>query len=827
MNHSDLHHRASALFVQLRQLPQEQRAGALVQAAGDDAVLREEVESLLAYDVPDAFRDGAPSLVPRELPTQIGPYRIVSLIGHGGSGQVFLAEQLEPIRRRVAVKIVPQAAVSSEIAARFEVERRALECADHPNIARVLDAGRTSDGVPYLVMDYVEGATITEYCQQHRLDVIERIGLMLEVADAVQHVHQLGVVHRDLKPANILVTEVDGRPTPRVIDFGIAKPMTNSFAGDSPPTSGLPLGTPAYMAPEQTGLQPVDTRADIYALGAVLYELIAGQPPIDTAGDPLDVLRRIREQVPPPASRVRARMPHKPDLPRRVPASMLADLDCILGKSLERSPDRRYPSASAWADDLRRLLRYEPIEARRPTFGYRVARFAQRNRALVASAIVIVLAIALGMAGLTAGLIEANRQRQQAMVQTKAQLEINRFLTDDLLAAASPEEMGSNVSALDLLHRASRRIEHRFQNQPLIAASVHHTLGTVYAQLSAFDESERHLSKAIELRQAFGGEDSPDAVRSELALAALLVHRQRYEEGERALTMLMDRARSILGPDDPALYTALDMLGVARETLGKLDEALPPLQEALEGRLRLLGPEHHETLKSMGNLASLYDSRGEVNASMAMMHEALAIAEALPEPPRMVLLTLNNNIGATYQDLSEDAKAQPYLQKALELAEHLLGPSHPATLTIKGNVAGLEADLGDPERAAAMYAQIIELRTAQFGANTYDTLTLRHGYWSSIWKTGRFDEAAAGFASMLPDAVNSLGKHHWLTAQTRHSLAKALFDAGQIAEALQHALQAEADFRTIFGPDHSRTRNVNNLIDAIHAKLRKPQDDEE
>ena len=818
------HQRVSELFLAMRALPADARDRALDEASGGDDWLRAEVLELLEHD-------DAETLSLAQQPEAIGPYRIVSRIGHGGSGQVFLAEQDAPIRRRVAIKIVPQAAVSPELAARFEVERRALERTDHPNIARVLDAGRTADGLPYLVMDYVQGRPITEDCDSRGLDLAQRIELLLDVTDAVKHMHQRGVIHRDLKPANILVTEVDGRPTPRVLDFGIAKPVAGFspevFAGEldgaSPPTIGLPLGTPSYMAPEQTGLGSVDTRADVYALGAVLYEMVAGRPPIDHRGDPVEVLTRIREQRPVPASRVR-RDRATPASKDGFGASQLADLDCIIARALEKSPDRRYGSASEFGDDLRRLLRCEPIAARRPTLRYRAARFAQRNKAVVASVAGIVLALALGISGLLVGLLEARRQRADAVDQNEAQREIIRFLTDDLLAAASPDEQGADVTAIELLNRASARIAQRFTDRPLVAAAIHHTLGTAYAELGSFDDADRHIEQAISLRRAAAGVDAPDTVRSEIAAASMLVRRQQLDDAEQSLIAAIRRARLFLGPDDLSLYAAMNDLGVVFLTVNREQDAVEVLREALQGRVRLLGPTHRDVLITTGNLAYAYDGMGQTAKALEMMQEGLRIAESLPDSPRMTILGFNNNIGATYQDLGEDEKAAPYLRKAAAIAEETLGPTHPATLSIQGNLAGLESDLGDPLKAAEIYKHVVEQRTKLLGADSADTLTARYGYWNAIWKAKRYDEAAAGFAELLPVVAAAMGDAHWLAGQSEASLARALADAGRLEEALAHADHAAATLLTALGSEHSRTTTTKKFADDLRARIDESRD---
>jgi serine/threonine protein kinase len=819
MTTPDLHARATALFLKLRDLPAPERESRL--AAEADALVRAEVASLLAHDTHDdptsTFGPGPGPSAP-DLPAHIGPYSVVRRIGQGGSGYVLLAEQRRPIHRRVAIKIVPYAAISPDVAARFEFERRALERTDHPNIARILDAGTTESGLPYLVIEYVEGPPLTEYCRRNGLPLRDRIALMLDIADGVQHAHQRGVIHRDLKPGNILIAESGGRAMPRILDFGIAKPTLGPLDEHSPPTIGLPLGTPAYMAPEQTGGQPVDTRADVYALGAILYELAAGRPPIDPGGDAVAALNQIREIVPPPPSRVRAAHPEmfKDDAPAR---SLLDDLDCIAAKALEKSPARRYATVSALADDLRRLLAREPISARPPTLAYRAARFAQRNRALAAAIGIAALAILVSLSGLSWGLLQATRERREADNQSEAQREINRFLTDDLLGAASPDQQGQNTTALELLNRAGLRVDDRFPNRPLIAAAIHHSLGVAYTQLGAYDQAQTHLDRAIALRREHAGPNAPDTVRSEIAAASLLGQRQNVAEAEPALRRAIQRGRDVLGTDDPALYAAMSDLGSIYETMDRGSDAVALLKEALAGRIRLLGPHDPQVLTTTNNLAQAYDRTGQTDRSLDLMLEALRIADSLPDQPRLTILGLCNNIGATYQDLNRDKDAAPYLRRAADLATDFLGADNPDTLTIQANLAGLEAKLGDPMKAASIYDAIATARTKTLGPTAFDTLTARYGYFDALRIAGRYDEAAAGLSPLIGDIGRALSEQHWLAAQTRATLARTLFDSGKAQEALPYAQAAADQFLKLYGPDHGRTRNTTELLNSIKARL--------
>jgi len=824
MSNPDLHARASELFLELRNLGPEQRTALLRSKTEDDPRLRREVETLFEHDsraTEGVAGEGRAPTQPKP-PGSIGPYRIVERIGQGGSGQVFLAEQDEPVRRRVAIKVVPAAALSPDLAARFEVERRALESTKHPNIARILDAGRTREGLPYLVMDLVEGLPITRYCDAHALSLADRIRLVLPVADALQHAHQRGVVHRDVKPANILVAERDsGRPRgrlpqPTVLDFGIAKPVAGEFALDSPVTSGLPLGTPAYMAPEQTQGSTVDVRADVYGLGAVAYELASGEPPIRDTGnapDALDLLHRIREEVPDLLSRRLS--PHLASAPR----ALLADLDAILGCALEKDPDRRYPTMDAFAADLRRMLAREPIDARPPTLAYRAACFARRNRILVAAGALVAVALVMGAAGLATGLGEARRQRALAEREELTQREINRFLTEDLLLAATPDQQGADVKAIDLLRRAGERLESRFPDRPMVAAGIHQTLADAFAELGDYDAAEHHIAAALELRVTHAGAESPEALHSEIVAADLLLRREDYRAGKQTLVPLIARARLILGADDPALYTALNDLGVCLESLGELGEARAALREALAGRRRLLEPHAREIVTSMGNLALVLDRQGDLDGSLAMMEQALALTESAPEVSRYTLLVLCNNIGATYQDYGRDAEAVPYLRRATVLTNEVLGPDHPAAVSIRLNLAGLEAEFGEPLEAAKLYDEVVRYRTELLGPSAEGTIAARHGYWDSILAAGEHERVAAGLDQLLADAEQSLGPNHWLTAQTMTTLAVTWQRLGQLEAALDLAKEAERRMQVAFGAEHARTETVTRLVVSLRTQL--------
>jgi non-specific serine/threonine protein kinase/serine/threonine-protein kinase len=450
-----------------------------------------------------------------------GRYQILQRIGEGGAGLVFMAEQRQPVQRTVAVKVIKPGMDSSQVVARFEAERQALALMDHPHIAKVFDGGTTEQGHPFFVMELVRGVPITAFCDEHRLTLRQRLELFIPVCQAVQHAHQKGVIHRDLKPTNVLVTSQDGRPVPKVIDFGIAKALHQRLTDRTMFTQiGALVGTPVYMSPEQAGGNPldIDTRSDIYGLGVLLYELLTGVTPLDRkqvrqAGYD-EVLRLVREAEPPtPSSRLTA-VEDLPAVaarrqvePRQFGKLLRGDLDWIVMKCLEKDRTRRYETANGLARDLQRYLASEPVEACPPSAGYKLRKFVGKNKRLFVTVAAFALLLVAGAAVSVALAVRATRAEHLAQrrldeeVQARAEAEAVRdFFVEDMIGWVAPEKkMGRPVTVDQVLEGAERAIDTRFRGQPLTEAAVRQTLGRVYRDLGQYDKAERHLKEARRL----------------------------------------------------------------------------------------------------------------------------------------------------------------------------------------------------------------------------------------------------------------------------------------------------------------------------------------
>jgi serine/threonine protein kinase len=470
-----------------------------------------------------------------------GRYTLQEKIGEGGMGEVWVARQTEPVKRTVALKLIKTGMDSKAVLQRFEQERQALAIMDHPNIARVLDGGLTPTGQPFFVMELVNGLSLTKFCDEARLTPRERLELFVPICQAVQHAHQKGIVHRDLKPANILVTLIDGKPIPKVIDFGVAKATAGKLTDESMSTQfGSVIGTLEYMAPEQAGFSGVDidTRADLYSLGVVLYELLTGLRPIDARrlekAAITEMIRIIREEEPSkPSTRLSTdgALPSLAALrhtdPRKLMALLRGELDCVVMKCLEKHRDRRYETANGLARDIQRYLADEPVEARPPSAGYRLGKFLKRHKGSAIAAGLVLLALLVGIAGTTFGLIRAEAQRRKAVAAEKAEADqrasavverdkavaaerqtgierdkaiaaesrstaINEFLTQDLLTQAEPANTAAedHVTLLEVLDRAAAKVGKRFADQPELESALRGTIANTYHGLASWEKAE-------------------------------------------------------------------------------------------------------------------------------------------------------------------------------------------------------------------------------------------------------------------------------------------------------------------------------------------------
>ncbi len=639
------------LFRAARLLEREEQY-AFVDAAcqGEDA-LRKELESLLEAsheaDQESFLASEARVLNVFEEPQaltgqQFGSYKLIELLGEGGMGEVWLAEQKEPIKRKVAFKLVKPGMDTKEVLARFDSERQALALMDHPNIARVYDTGVTETGRPYFVMELVRGIPVNEYCDARRLSTADRITLFMDICKAVQHAHQKGIIHRDLKPSNVLVTEHDDSPVPKVIDFGIAKAVGYDLTMHTLVTGmGQLIGTPAYMSPEQANQNgfDIDTRADVYSLGVMLYELLVGAKPIDFKGKALHAIQRAIQdsEVPKPSTRltglgqerdtIAAQRQTTPDQLRR---ELQGDLDWIVLKSIEKDRSRRYETVNGLTMELQRYLNNEPVVARPPSVAYRVQKFVQRNQTVVLAGIFVLFALIAGITVATIGLVRAQRAEQVAQEEALTAQRVSEFMIQLFEVSDPGVARGNSITAREILDQGAERIETELEDEPVIRARMLHTMGQVYWELGLEDEAKQMLQEAIELRKETLGAQHPDVAESLRVLAEArsghfggLAPELRVE-----ILGLLEEAKAIdektFGSNHPnvaedwALIATMLLDRLVQEDTVRYEDAIHAGKRAVEIWETAYGPEDprlHKMLYRIGGWYRVWHEDNETAAS--------------------------------------------------------------------------------------------------------------------------------------------------------------------------------------------------------------------
>jgi serine/threonine protein kinase len=815
-------------------LPDEERDAYVASACRGDSALREEVDRILAGDPARHAilrSEGLGDLLGRALPTEmpaaegkpldrVGPYRILEPLGEGGMGAVYLAEQEEPIRRRVALKLIRAGLDTKSVLARFESERQALAVMDHPNIARIFDAGATELGRPFFAMELVRGDPITDFCDRRGLSTRDRLELFTNVCRAVQHAHHKGVIHRDLKPSNILVAEADGEPVPKVIDFGIAKAASAPIAGGTLMTrQGQLIGTPEYMSPEQTesGALDVDTRTDVYSLGVVLYELLTGARPFDPdrlrGASHAELQRIIREEEPPKPSTkvstggagardVAAR--HATDV-RALARQLRGDLDWIVLKAMEKDRARRYDTANALALDIERYLRDEPVLARPPSATYRFRKFARRNRVGVAIASAVAFGVVSAAVGLTYALVESNRQRAVAE-RARAESEAVTAFLSGMLSAADPRNRGRDTPVGDLLDTASESIEGEFSSAPQVEAQLRATIGSAYSALGDYGAAEKHLVRALETQKRTLGAEDPRTLTTMNTLGILREHQGRYVEAESLHAGVLAVQRRVLGDGHPATFEAMTNLAADLAGEGRREEAVPLLRSAVDGLLRSPGEEDRVTLGAMNNLASLYMDLGRLAEAESLQKRVLAVHRRVLGDEDPETLVAVNVLATLYIAQRRPAEAQPLLEALVAARRRVLGNEHPETLTALNNLASLYFDIGRFGESVALHREVLETRRRLLGPEHPHTLVSMGNLGDAYARNGEAAKGEPLLAEAVRTAARVLGPGHAIHAVTLRKYGVCLGRLGRHGEAEAALLEARRLIAAAYGEGHDRTR---------------------
>lgn len=746
-------------------------------------------------------------------PEQIGPYRIVSTIGEGGMGVVYRAEQLEPIARTVALKVVRFGSGTRDVIARFESERQTLTLLDHPHIARILDAGATDTGTPYFVMEFVEGEAITAYADRKELSVPQRLELFLQACQAVQHAHLKAVIHRDLKPSNILVTEKDGTPWVKVIDFGISKVLNQPIAERALFTEvGQLVGTPEYMAPEQADdrAADIDTRVDVYALGVVLYELLSGSLPLDPrtirGAGYAEMCRMIREVDPPrPSTKLSGHGVTASEVARRRQLSLpelehqlQRELEWIPLKALRKEPADRYASAADFATDVANYINDRPLMAGPESRSYRLRKFIRRHRGGVVAAAGFAVLIAAGTSTTAWQAIAARRAEAHAIAQRReadAQRsraesalanvrEVNRFLTDDLLAAASPEiARGREVTIREAVDRASTSVGNRFESQPITEAAVRSTLADVYSALGRYELSLPHARAAAELLRRAAGPDDAETLAADAEVGRQLAAAGKADEAEPLLRNALDRTTRLLGPDHETTLKTRSALGMALRVQQRYDDAEPVYREALAADTRVHGPRSQQRAKSLNNLALLMVLKGRRAEAEPLYREALDLKRELMGTDHPSYLVTLGNLARVVEDQGKIEEAESLMTDLLAADRRVLGEDHPSTLLTMNNLSIVLASRGKLDESEAMCRDVLARRRRVLGEEHPDTLQSISNLGTLLTRRNKLTEAEPLVRESVEKRSRVLGEAHAYTLGSMINLAKIFEQTGRAAEA--------------------------------------------
>lgn len=808
------------------ELSSDQRGAYLDEACGDDPALRGEVEALLEsceraptfleHPAIDSFADLLKSESPDALiGRRIGSWRVVGHIATGGMGSVFLAERDDrQYDQRVALKLVRQGMADGESIRRFRAERQTLANLDHANIARLLDGGVTEDGLPYLVMEFVEGEPIDAYCDRHKLSTARRLALFLDICAAVRYAHQNLVVHRDLKPSNILVTDVG---VPKLLDFGIAKALDAPATSQSPDITGPQrrMMTPAYASPEQIRGEAITTSSDVYSLGVILYELLTGHRPYRPRSSSIyDVERAVCEEEPVRPSTAITRVADiasgsgnvsrtiTPEMvsavrdgePGKLRRRLAGDIDAIVLTAMRKEPRLRYASVDALADDIRRHLNGLPIEARRAGFGYRTWKFVRRNAIGVAASITVLISLIAGVAGTAWQARLAGRQRDLAVqAQRRAEREAENALVEarktervtmflqEMIAAVDPGHAGRDIMVRDLLNQAADRVHESFGQDPEVESAIHVTLGQTFAALGEYDRAERHTRRALDLQTGIHGDSHPDVARS------------------------------------------LSRLAVAHYAKGALDEATQLSLQALEMHQRLHGGLHEDIAQELNNLGAIARARGDFDLAETYLLQALKMRRRLFGEMHVDVAETLNNLGNLERLRGNLSAAEDRTRRALDLRRELLGDHHIDTVRSTENLAVVLANRGDIPQAERLVRRVIDLRRKAQGNNHPELATSLMNLGGICYGAGRFADAEPALRealeirrSALPRGANHISQSHLL-------LGACLLGLERYSQAEPQLLKAHERYRSALGRNHARTVTAASTLVDLYESWGKPE----
>ena len=826
------------LFDAALALPPEQRDTFIAERAGDDEIAREVTSLIAALDTAsDRFdhpalalmeTEAGTSLLPsaRRIGDRIGAYRIVRSMGHGGMGAIYEAvRDDDQYKKRVAIKTIWRAEDVDVIVRRFRQERQILAGLDHPNIAALLDGGVTEDGQPYFVMEYVDGVRIDEFCAARGLGVRERIALCRQVCAAVQYAHRQLVVHRDLKPNNILVTP-DG--VVKLLDFGIAKLLPTEEVSDSTMTrAGLQPRTTTYASPEQVRGAPIATASDVYSLGVVFYELVSGRTPFSTPGPTPHVLEwRICEELPerPSAAATEEAAAHmRLSSVQKLRRALEGEVDDIVMMALRKEPERRYASVEQLSEDLRRYLEQLPVIARGDTLRYRAAKFVRRNRALVGTGAVALVAVLLALVAIGVQARVAERERDRARLEAAKAEQLNVYL-QGMLRSPDPRVDGQNVTVAQVLDAATQRAESELASQPELQSAAQTALGRTYVGLGLYDKAEAPLRSAVATRRRLGERERLGLAESLDYLAVLLTARGDAQQAEPLITEALNIVRADASVEPLMLARVLHDYGEMLNGKGDYPGAERYHREALDIRRALLGDVHEDVATSLNNLAVQLGQTGRFAEAEPLHRQALEVMRRVKGPEHPDVAAASNTLAFVLAETKNYHAADSLYGQTIALRRKLLGPDHPETAWTVYAQGAMLFDRGDYRRSLDNAREVLRLRAKTLPDAHPLVATALQLEGRSVAALGDPTNALPSLRASLELRRRSLPAAHWLIASSESVLGECLMKAQRYAEAEQHLLRGYQDMVAASGAQHTRSLEARRRLAALYDAWGKPDE---
>jgi non-specific serine/threonine protein kinase/serine/threonine-protein kinase len=817
-----------------------ERSAFLDQACSTNERLRREIDSLLAaYEEAGGLSGGPWEASPYKpaTPSQmIGPYRLIRELGVGGMGQVWLAEQTSPVVRQCALKLIKAGIYDDDAVRRFHLERQSLALMEHPAVAKVFDAGTTPAGQPYFAMEYVDGLPINEYCDRNKLGIRERLQLFIQVCEGVQHAHQKAIIHRDIKPSNILVIDVDGKPQPRIIDFGLAKTPISATDGETLFTRlGALMGTPGYMSPEQADpkVYDIDTRSDVYSLGVVLYELLTGFLPFNAARfkwQSLDeMMRELREQTPQrPSTKVGAnrdslaeRAENRATEPDILPKQLRGDLDWITMKALEKERDRRYGSPAELASDIERYLQNLPILARPASAGYRLRKYIRRHR----------LAVGIGVAAAALAAAFAINQAVQLRRITRERDRADRitdFMTNIFKVSNPSEARGNTITAREILDKSSQQIESELGQDAEVRSQLLSVMATTYASLGLYARAHDLAQRALDIRQREFGPNDPKTLASMSQMGLILYREGHDRDAENLLRSAIDREKRGLGAENDLTLDSEDALATVLGREGRNPEVEKLARELIPIESRKFGPESPQALRFMTGLASAL--RGETRYAEAEteLRQALAIQVRTLGKNHPSTIASMHNLANILQEEGKNDEAEAMYRETLSLAQRVLGPEHPETastmLTLANDIRGDDRRRAEAE---ALYRKALEIELRVAGPENSDTTRAEEGLANLLSTEGHYLEAEKLLLNVLAVRQRVLGPDHTDTLITEYNVSEVWFHESRLADSERLIRETLKSQTRVLGPEDPDTLASMALLARILNAENRPEEAEE